>query len=140
VAEPDAVDAAPPGGRYCPSCGLPLRLLWLHGHGECELCHTVLEECCQGSGQETTTRRHAGDHPPADRCDGSHAAIHALCRILDHGESRVLLRETLLNRLCATTGVTWAEAEQILADAVRSGALVADRRSGGLRLATGRSG
>lgn len=32
----------------CPFCGWPGKVVWVHGHGQCVRCHTVLDECCRG--------------------------------------------------------------------------------------------
>lgn len=32
----------------CNWCGNPTRLIWVHGHGQCEVCRTNIEECCKG--------------------------------------------------------------------------------------------
>ena len=38
--------------QLCPYCGQPLRLVWVHGHGQCAVCHTNVDECCRGESQE----------------------------------------------------------------------------------------
>jgi hypothetical protein len=37
-----------PDFQLCPYCGQPLRLVWVHGHGQCAVCHTNVDECCRG--------------------------------------------------------------------------------------------
>ncbi len=32
----------------CPYCGNQTRIVWVHGHGQCEFCHTNIDECCRG--------------------------------------------------------------------------------------------
>lgn len=33
----------------CPRCGVrPFRLVEIGGHGQCAVCHSVIEDCCQG--------------------------------------------------------------------------------------------
>jgi hypothetical protein len=38
--------AAEPG---CPTCGWARALLWVHGHGQCPRCGTVIAPCCEGA-------------------------------------------------------------------------------------------
>lgn len=40
----------------CPWCGRPTIVVYVHGEGRCQLCHNVIEPCCEG---ECAT-------PPAD--------------------------------------------------------------------------
>ncbi|HEX5079992.1 MAG TPA: hypothetical protein VFV80_12650 [Geminicoccaceae bacterium] len=39
----------------CPNCGWAGPLLWVHGHGRCPRCRTVVAACCEGAplGEET---------------------------------------------------------------------------------------
>jgi hypothetical protein len=39
---------APDPTLRCPYCGRPTRLVHVHGHGQCELCGTNIDECCRG--------------------------------------------------------------------------------------------
>lgn len=32
----------------CPFCGIPSKVIWVHGHGQCSVCHTIIDECCRG--------------------------------------------------------------------------------------------
>jgi len=32
----------------CPYCGQPTRVLYVHGHGQCERCGTTVDDCCRG--------------------------------------------------------------------------------------------
>ncbi len=32
----------------CGYCGIPLEIVWVHGHGQCINCKTNVEECCRG--------------------------------------------------------------------------------------------
>ncbi len=43
----------------CPYCGQPARLLFIHGHGQCERCGTNIDECCRGE----SAREDANDLP-----------------------------------------------------------------------------
>lgn len=38
----------PSGDLICPWCGQITRIIWVHGHGQCALCHTNIDECCRG--------------------------------------------------------------------------------------------
>lgn len=40
----------------CPYCGRPTRILYIHGHGQCEVCRTNIDECCRGE-------QEAGEEP-----------------------------------------------------------------------------
>ncbi len=33
----------------CPWCQRPTRLVWVHGHGQCEHCRINIEPCCSGA-------------------------------------------------------------------------------------------
>lgn len=33
---------------FCPYCARTTRLIYVHGHGQCEICKINLEPCCQG--------------------------------------------------------------------------------------------
>ena len=32
----------------CSWCGQPAQIIWVHGHGQCSLCGTNIDECCRG--------------------------------------------------------------------------------------------
>lgn len=32
----------------CPTCGHPLRIVHVHGHGQCGACGTNIQPCCDG--------------------------------------------------------------------------------------------
>ena len=32
----------------CQRCGQPSQIIWVHGHGQCSLCGTNIDECCRG--------------------------------------------------------------------------------------------
>ena len=32
----------------CQWCGQLSQIIWVHGHGQCSLCGTNIEECCRG--------------------------------------------------------------------------------------------
>ncbi|MFM8642449.1 MAG: hypothetical protein ACKOV8_10090 [Phycisphaerales bacterium] len=42
-----AHDAVPHAPR-CPFCGHPLRVVQVHGHGQCATCRTNVQPCCDG--------------------------------------------------------------------------------------------
>ncbi len=33
---------------YCQWCNQPTIIVWVHGHGQCSICDTNIEECCRG--------------------------------------------------------------------------------------------
>jgi len=37
----------------CPYCGVPTKVVWVHGHGQCAICKNVIDECCRGENQQT---------------------------------------------------------------------------------------
>lgn len=39
----------------CPQCGAWVNLVHVHGHGQCSVCHTNVEPCCAGAGDEADT-------------------------------------------------------------------------------------
>jgi hypothetical protein len=43
----EAQPSAP--GEVCPNCGWARPLLWVHGHGQCPRCGTVIAPCCEGA-------------------------------------------------------------------------------------------
>lgn len=32
----------------CCYCGKEVKVIWVHGHGQCEHCKTNIDECCRG--------------------------------------------------------------------------------------------
>jgi hypothetical protein len=32
----------------CPFCGHLTKIVWVHGHGQCLICGTTIDECCRG--------------------------------------------------------------------------------------------
>ena len=32
----------------CPRCQAPLKVIQVHGHGQCAHCKAVIDDCCQG--------------------------------------------------------------------------------------------
>ena len=36
------------GEQVCGYCGNSTTLDWVHGHGECSICRTNIDECCSG--------------------------------------------------------------------------------------------
>ena len=34
--------------RVCGFCGNQTTVNWVHGHGECSICHSNIDECCSG--------------------------------------------------------------------------------------------
>jgi hypothetical protein len=40
--------ARPQHQHRCPFCGHPLRVVEVHGHGQCAVCCTNLQPCCDG--------------------------------------------------------------------------------------------
>ena len=32
----------------CIWCGSVTQLIWIHGHGQCAICGTNIDECCRG--------------------------------------------------------------------------------------------
>jgi len=32
----------------CNWCNQPSVLVWVHGHGQCSVCGTIIDECCRG--------------------------------------------------------------------------------------------
>lgn len=32
----------------CPYCGQLTQVIWVHGHGQCMVCKTIIDECCRG--------------------------------------------------------------------------------------------
>jgi len=33
---------------FCNWCNQPTSIIWVHGHGQCAICGTNIEECCRG--------------------------------------------------------------------------------------------
>ena len=38
--------------KICPRCKTALQTVEVHGHLQCVMCKTVVEDCCQGSPQK----------------------------------------------------------------------------------------
>ncbi|MFN8012734.1 MAG: hypothetical protein U0P81_15300 [Holophagaceae bacterium] len=36
----------------CPYCGQIAELVWIHGHGQCSVCGTNVDECCRGESSD----------------------------------------------------------------------------------------
>ncbi len=34
----------------CPFCGKATSVFWVHGQGQCQFCHSIIDECCMGEG------------------------------------------------------------------------------------------
>lgn len=34
---------------FCNYCQAPRRVVWVHGHGQCEICKINIDECCRGA-------------------------------------------------------------------------------------------
>lgn len=34
----------------CPFCGKATPIIWVHGHSQCQFCHSIIDECCMGEG------------------------------------------------------------------------------------------
>ncbi|GAB6283635.1 MAG: hypothetical protein STSR0008_24200 [Ignavibacterium sp.] len=34
----------------CPFCGKATPIIWVHGHSQCQFCHSIIDECCMGDG------------------------------------------------------------------------------------------
>ncbi len=32
----------------CSWCKQPAQIIWVHGHGQCSVCGTNIDECCRG--------------------------------------------------------------------------------------------
>ena len=39
-------------GKLCPRCKTALQTIEVHGHLQCVMCKTVIEDCCQGQPQK----------------------------------------------------------------------------------------
>lgn len=50
--------------RLCPQCARPLRVVWVHGHGQCAACSFVLAPCCDGETADARAR------PPTQKGSG----------------------------------------------------------------------
>lgn len=35
-------------GNRCPRCGAPESIIEVHGHGQCAMCKSNIDDCCQG--------------------------------------------------------------------------------------------
>jgi hypothetical protein len=38
--------------HICQFCNQPSNIIWVHGHGQCSVCKTNIEECCKGEQAE----------------------------------------------------------------------------------------
>lgn len=55
-----------PSAERCAWCGVPLQLVWVHGHGQCAACGINCEPCCAGAAArdcETGARAVAASPP-----------------------------------------------------------------------------
>ena len=34
--------------QICPACNKATEIVWVHPHGQCSFCKTVIDPCCQG--------------------------------------------------------------------------------------------
>jgi len=39
----------------CPRCSAPIQALVVHGHYQCPICKSNIDDCCQGEVCQTTT-------------------------------------------------------------------------------------
>jgi hypothetical protein len=49
----------------CPYCGQISRIIWVHGHGQCAVCKTTVDECCRGEiidNNEKTNAEKTSEH------------------------------------------------------------------------------
>ena len=49
----------------CLWCGNQVQIIWVHGHGQCPVCGTNIEECCRGeniSCEKSTTKDDPNDN------------------------------------------------------------------------------
>ncbi len=51
-----------PPTLICPHCGVAARILYIHGHGQCEWCRTNIDECCRGE----RAKDEDANEPPVD--------------------------------------------------------------------------
>lgn len=40
----------------CPFCGVPAKIIWVHGHGQCAYCGNVVDECCRGETNDNVVK------------------------------------------------------------------------------------
>ena len=43
---------------FCPWCQRSSVVVYVHGHGQCSLCKTNIEPCCQGTPSSDIIKRH----------------------------------------------------------------------------------
>lgn len=43
----------------CNWCGNITELIWVHGHGQCKICRTNIEECCKGETCDINNQNHS---------------------------------------------------------------------------------
>ncbi len=64
-----------PDQQRCDFCGHPTKIVWVHGHGQCNVCGINVEPCCQGGETcpaESTTPR---DATPQERASATSRVI-----------------------------------------------------------------
>ena len=44
----------------CPYCGVVSKMIWVHGHGQCDKCKINVDECCRG--EDATCRLTVDTH------------------------------------------------------------------------------
>lgn len=44
----DYIGGMPLERLRCPYCGREADLVWIHGHAQCSVCGTNVDECCRG--------------------------------------------------------------------------------------------
>jgi len=42
---------------FCPYCGQLSKIVWVHGHGQCSVCKTTIDECCRGETFENEEKK-----------------------------------------------------------------------------------
>ncbi|MHB8579878.1 MAG: hypothetical protein ACYDA4_08450 [Ignavibacteriaceae bacterium] len=50
------------GQRFCDWCGQLAIIVWVHGHGQCSVCGTNVDECCRGESCQDNS-----DQKPSDQ-------------------------------------------------------------------------
>ena len=38
--------------QICPACNRVAEIVWVHSHGFCDFCKTVIDQCCSGETAE----------------------------------------------------------------------------------------
>ncbi len=54
------------GQRFCEWCGQLAIIVWVHGHGQCSVCGTNVDECCRGE----NCQDHSDQKPSAQKTNG----------------------------------------------------------------------